>query len=277
MRLNRLDNSVADSDFSVLPNLLDELAKKVVSSVTQNIVDTIEEKCDYSRDPMYNHLYYDDDTIDVEAEYVDKDVKSIPIKYEVIKKGMEKMKEKYTKAPVIICNTGKKGVEKLLEVFKGKKVEIILASHVLKQHDFKLKHKHGVIYNGDVLVPSYKVLNSYYTKGYGDEYIKDYIKYLAKPDIAYDLNTMMLEFAFTYDIAALIFVCGNEEAEFEYLKILKKRIKSIYDIDVVSSKKYLKNKKNLNYGEKKWERIRSIANSMDYELECKLHDAGYFK
>ena len=127
------------------------------------------------------------------------------------------------------------------------------------------------IINGNYLVPTPKVMNYYYDEGFGNEYLKAYIKQLSKPDIAYFLNIIIARYLASD--SNLVFACGKDEAEFKYLKMLKERIIDFYDLKVVSSKKYLDGETKVKYSDEKLNRIREMTKKLHNDLYYKLSDS----
>ena len=121
------------------------------------------------------------------------------------------------------------------------------------------------------LVPTPKVMNYYYEEGFGNEYLKAYIKQLSKPDIAYLLNIIIAKYLASD--CNLVFVCGKDEAEFKYLKMLKERINDFYDLKVVSSKKYLDGATKVKYSDEKLSKIRDMIKKLHNDLHYKLSDS----
>ena len=259
MRVNRVmempnNNTFVRNDGDILSVLLGDLAKRFVTKVTGDVIDTVESYIDDKTD--FKHLFFDDNTVNAEATAY-------------IENGKRKVKVINMK-PIIICDGGKDGLKKLLKEMKGSKDAIVVNCSYKLDNLKKLVNKKNVIY-GQHLVPSPKVMNYYYDDGFGNEYLKAYIKQLSKPDIAYYLNIIIAKYL-TSD-CNLIFVCGKDEAEFRYLKMLKERINDFYDLKVVSSKKYLDGETKVKYSDEKLSRIREMTKKLHNDLYYKLSDS----
>lgn len=261
MRVNRVtempnNNTFVRNDGDILSVLLGDLAKRFVTKVAGDVIDTVEDYIDDKTD--FKHLFFDDNTINAE-----------PTAY--IENGKRKVKVINMK-PIIICDGGKDGLKKLLKGMKGSKDAIVVNCSYKLDNLKKLVNKKNIIY-GQHLVPSPKVMNYYYDDGFGNEYLKAYIKQLSKPDIAYYLNIIIAKYL-TSD-CNLIFVCGKDEAEFKYLKMLKERINDFYDLKVVSSKKYLDGATKVKYSSETLSTIAAMTKNMHNDLHHKLLDSGF--
>ena len=259
MRVNRVmempnNNTFVRNDGSILSVLLGDLAKRFVTKVAGDVVDSVESYIDDKTD--FKHLFFDDNTINTE-----------PTGY--IENGKRKVKVIDMK-PIIICDGGKDGLKKLLKEMKGSKDAIVVNCSYKLDNLKKLVSKKNIIY-GQHLVPSPKVMNYYYEDGFGNEYLKAYIKQLSKPDIAYFLNIIIARYLASD--SNLVFACGKDEAEFKYLKMLKERIIDFYDLKVVSSKKYLDGETKVKYSDEKLNRIREMTKKLHNDLYYKLSDS----
>ena len=246
------NNTFVRNDGDILSVLLGDLAKRFVTKVTGDVIDTVENYIDEKTDFM--HLFFDDNTINTE-----------PTGY--IENGKRKV---INMKPIIICDGGKDGLKKLLKEMKGSKDAIVVNCSYKLDKLKKLVNKKNIIY-GQHLVPSPKVMNYYYEDGFGNEYLKAYIKQLSKPDIAYFLNIIIAKYLASN--CNLVFVCGKDEAEFKYLKMLKERIIDFYDLKVVSSKKYLDGETKVKYSDEKLNRIREMTKKLHNDLYYKLSDS----
>ena len=210
MRVNRVmempnNNTFVRNDGSILSVLLGDLAKRFVTKVAGDVVDSVESYIDDKTD--FKHLFFDDNTINAEATaYIEN------------KNGKRKVIDM---KPIIICDGGKDGLKKLLKEMKGSKDAIVVNCSYKLDNLKKLVNKKNIIY-GQHLVPSPKVMNYYYEDGFGNEYLKAYIKQLSKPDIAYFLNIIIAKYL-TSD-CNLVFVCGKDG-----LKKLLKEMKGSKD------------------------------------------------
>lgn len=261
MRVNRVtempnNNTFVRNDGDILSGLLGDLAKRFVTKVVTDVVDSVESYIDDKTD--FNHLFFDDNTINAE-----------PTAYIENKNGKRKV---INMKPIIICDGGKDGLKKLLKEMKGSKNAIVVNCSYKLDNLKKLVNKKNIIY-GQHLVPSPKVMNYYYEDGFGNEYLKAYIKQLSKPDIAYFLNIIIAKYL-TSD-CNLVFVCGKDEAEFKYLKMLKERINDFYDLKVVSSKKYLDGTTKVKYSNDKLSDIADMTKNLHSDLHRKLIDSGF--
>ena len=259
MRVNRVtempnNNTFVRKDGDLLTVLLGDLAQRFVTKVAGDVIDTVESYIDDKTD--FNHLFFDDNTINAE-----------PTAY--IENGKRKVKVINMK-PIIICDGGKDGLKKLLKVMKGSKDAIVVNCSYKLDNLKKLVSNKNII-NGNYLVPTPKVMNYYYDEGFGNEYLKAYIKQLSKPDIAYFLNIIIARYLASD--SNLVFACGKDEAEFKYLKMLKERIIDFYDLKVVSSKKYLDGETKVKYSDEKLNRIREMTKKLHNDLYYKLSDS----
>ena len=259
MRVNRVtempnNNTFVRKDGDLLTVLLGDLAQRFVTKVAGDVIDTVESYIDDKTD--FNHLFFDDNTINAE-----------PTAY--IENGKRKVKVINMK-PIIICDGGKDGLKKLLKGMKRSKDTIVVTCSYKIDNLKKLVSTKNII-NGNYLVPTPKVMNYYYDEGFGNEYLKAYIKQLSKPDIAYFLNIIIARYLASD--SNLVFACGKDEAEFKYLKMLKERIIDFYDLKVVSSKKYLDGETKVKYSDEKLNRIREMTKKLHNDLYYKLSDS----
>ena len=259
MRVNRVtempnNNTFVRKDGDLLTVLLGDLAQRFVTKVAGDVIDTVESYIDDKTD--FNHLFFDDNTINAE-----------PTAY--IENGKRKVKVINMK-PIIICDGGKDGLKKLLKGMKHSKDTIVVTCSYKLDNLKKLISTKNTI-NGNYLVPTPKVMNYYYDEGFGNEYLKAYIKQLSKPDIAYFLNIIIARYLASD--SNLVFACGKDEAEFRYLKMLKERIIDFYDLKVVSSKKYLDGETKVKYSDEKLNRIREMTKKLHNDLYYKLSDS----
>lgn len=259
MRVNRVtempnNNTFVRNENDILSVLLGDLAKRFVTKVAGDVVDSVESYIDDKTD--FKHLFFDDNTINAE-----------PTAY--IENGKRKVKVINMK-PIIICDGGKDGLKKLLKGMKGSKDAIVVNCSYKLDNLKKLVSKKNII-DGRYLVPTPKVMNYYYEEGFGNEYLKAYIKQLSKPDIAYFLNIIIARYLASD--CNLVFVCGNDEAEFKYLKMMKERIIDFYDLKVVSSKKYLDGATKVKYSDEKLDKIRDMTKKLHNDLHYKLSDS----
>ena len=257
MRVNRVtempnNNTFVRNEGDILSVLLGDLAKRFVTKVAGDVIDTVEDYIDDKTDFM--HLFFDDNTINAE-----------PTAY--IENGKRKV---INMKPIIICDGGKDGLKKLLKGMKGSKDAIVVNCSYKLDNLKKLVSKKNII-DGRYLVPTPKVMNYYYEEGFGNEYLKAYIKQLSKPDIAYFLNIIIARYLASD--CNLVFVCGNDEAEFKYLKMMKERIIDFYDLKVVSSKKYLDGATKVKYSDEKLDKIRDMTKKLHNDLHYKLSDS----
>ena len=248
------NNTFVRNDGDILSVLLGDLAKRFVTKVTGDVIDTVESYIDDKTD--FKHLFFDDNTVNAEATaYIES------------KNGKRKV---INMKPIIICDGGKDGLKKLLKGMKGSKDAIVVNCSYKLDNLKKLVNKKNLIY-GQHLVPSPKVMNYYYDDGFGNEHLKAYIKQLSKPDIAYYLNIIIAKYLASD--CNLVFVCGKDEAEFKYLKMLKERINDFYDLKVVSSKKYLDGATKVKYSDEKLSKIRDMIKKLHNDLHYKLSDS----
>ena len=259
MRVNRVtempnNNTFVRKDGDLLTVLLGDLAQRFVTKVAGDVIDTVESYIDDKTD--FNHLFFDDNTINAE-----------PTAY--IENGKRKVKVINMK-PIIICDSGKDGLKKLLKGMKGSKDAIVVNCSYKLDNLKKLVNKKNIMY-AQHLVPTPKVMNYYYEEGFGNEYLKAYIKQLSKPDIAYLLNIIIAKYLASD--CNLVFVCGKDEAEFKYLKMLKERINDFYDLKVISSKKYLDGATKVKYTDEKLSKIREMTKKLHNDLYYKLSDS----
>ena len=259
MRVNRVtempnNNTFVRKDGDLLTVLLGDLAQRFVTKVAGDVIDTVESYIDDKTD--FKHLFFDDNTINAE-----------PTAYIENKNGKRKV---INMKPIIICDGGKDGLKKLLKGMKRSKDTIVVTCSYKLDNLKKLVSTKNII-NGNYLVPTPKVMNYYYDEGFGNEYLKAYIKQLSKPDIAYFLNIIIARYLASD--SNLVFACGKDEAEFKYLKMLKERIIDFYDLKVVSSKKYLDGETKVKYSDEKLNRIREMTKKLHNDLYYKLSDS----
>ena len=248
------NNTFVRNDGDILSVLLGDLAKRFVTKVTGDVIDTVESYIDDKTD--FKHLFFDDNTVNAEATaYIES------------KNGKRKV---INMKPIIICDGGKDGLKKLLKGMKGSKDAIVVNCSYKIDNLKKLVNKKNIMY-AQHLVPTPKVMNYYYDEGFGNEYLKAYIKQLSKPDIAYFLNIIIARYLASD--SNLVFACGKDEAEFKYLKMLKERIIDFYDLKVVSSKKYLDGETKVKYSDEKLNRIREMTKKLHNDLYYKLSDS----
>lgn len=134
--------------------------------------------------------------------------------------------------------------DNLLELLKLQKVSsdtviLVNISDIIKSEMIPDRFD---VYNYKVIIPTPKILNIYFDKGLTEEYRQEYLKHLSKPDVLFFVNEVIY-YAWAYN-RDLIFVCSDDEKEFEYMRILGEFIESIYGIEMISFKKYKKDKKH---------------------------------
>ena len=167
---------------------------------------------------------------------------------------------------VIVKIIGKKKLKKLLKETEGK----ILYAVTSEMIDFKEIPKKVGALDYRCLIPPPPVVEIFAEEGNSDDYQYQYLRYLSSNSQLFVMNELLyMGLTMEKDIGVM---CSLDEDEFGYLDILCDFIKSTYPIQVVSSKKYMKEKgESVNY--KKEAKLLSIVEERREKLIRKLKDS----
>lgn len=168
---------------------------------------------------------------------------------------------------IILANSSNQ-LGKILNRMKPDEVEIVVISTRI---DPILLDRRYSRHNYSNLIPPLPILHNFLEYGYDDLYVDRYMTYLKTPMNYLFLNQII--YNLSHRDVNMVLVCEKEESEFQYIELLAKAIKGIYQVKCVTYKDWKKGKTSKSVNDR--DTLCNISKKIYDVFKSKVIDSGY--
>lgn len=168
----------------------------------------------------------------------------------------------------VILSTSEERLQELIKRSRKGSLYIALVSDVIRVNTIPKDYR---VYMYNCLIPTPFIINKYIMDGMSEEYVENVKEHFLTPVSMYFLNEAIYH-ANAKDIN-IVFACGEDEKEFEYILLLGDIIDRVYGIKPVKIKKFLNGKTSKFSIER--EEVHNLCEKIRDDLIGKLDDLGF--